>query len=315
MKKLLITGANGLLGSNLSLTAQKDFLVWLTDLEASKWWNSRNVIDLNITDKKKVVQIIESIKPKLIIHCAALTNVDYCEEYPNEAFKINFEGTRNIVIASNKAKAKLIYISTDSVFNGENGNYSENDNPSPINEYAKSKLLGEKVIQEETDNYIIIRTNLFGWNKLPKESLAEWIIFSLKSGKKIKGFTDVIFSPLLVNNLSEIILELVKRKLTGIYHLGAHDQLTKNEFAIHLAKQFGLNQKKIEPASSRTINFKAARPLNTSLNVAKIESILNKPMPTIRSGIKNFHNLWISDYIKKLKSKEFLPISENGENE
>ncbi|MEN7982571.1 MAG: SDR family oxidoreductase, partial [Nanoarchaeota archaeon] len=172
MGKVLITGGSGLLGSNLAEIFCKDFEVFIIFNKNPVKIDYCNEMKIDLIDFENVEKIIKKINPLIIIHCAALTNVDYCEKNPKEAKEINCDSTKNLARIGKEIGAKFIYISTDSIFDGETGGYSENDIPNPINVYAKTKLEGEEEVRKINGNYIIIRTNIYGKNKIQKFSLA-----------------------------------------------------------------------------------------------------------------------------------------------
>src|SRR3989344_9384563 len=209
--KILITGANGLLGSNLCLiySKNKNNTVYATSKELIDIPYCKNY-KLDITVNEDFI-LLEKLKPDIIIHCAALTNVDYCEEHPEEAEKIISLATKNLAEQANRLGSYFIHISTDAVFEGEKGDYTELDQTNPINIYGKTKLNAEQYIQkiyEKTNNnYAIVRTNIYGWNRKNKESLAEWMLHKLERQEKLSGIKDVFFAPILVNSLAEALLE------------------------------------------------------------------------------------------------------------
>jgi len=234
---------------------------------------------------------MKRFRPSWIIHCAAMTNVDWCETNPRDAYSMNGQVTRELVRGAKRAGASLLYISTDSVFDGRKGNYTEEDEPSPLNVYGRSKLIGEKAVQEEGESSLIVRTNIYGWNIQNKQSLAEWILATLESGQSVPGFVDVFFTPILVNDLSEILLEMVDRQLTGLYHVAGSQVCSKYEFAVELADLFGLDKSLIKAASLADSFLKANRPPNTSLRTTRISQTLGRPMPDLMSGIRRLKSL------------------------
>jgi len=269
---LIITGTSGMLGSNLVYHLSEKYDIFGIDIGPSNPFLNKQ-FNIDLTDFEKVKDLIKSVKPKFIIHCAAMTNVDLCEENYLLAREINALATKNITEALSR-DARIIYISTDSVFDGKKGNYSEQDLPCPLNNYAKSKLEGEWFVEQLSLNYVIIRTNLFGWNLVKGQSLAEWVINSLSGNSEIKMFTDVIFSPLTVNSLSDYIDILLVNDFVGRINLGTLDSLSKYEFGIKLAKAFGLDARLIEPISIDDFSFKARRPKKTNLNTELAQEIL-----------------------------------------
>lgn len=246
-----------------------------------------NELILDLTCHDKLGLAIKSINPDYVIHCAAITNVENCENDYSLAYTTNALATKNLVSLL-AGEVKTVYISTDSVFNGESGNYVEDDLPSPLNNYAKTKLAGELFIEGLTKNHIIIRTNIFGWNRVRGESFAEWVVHSLDQNKQINMFNDVFFSPLYTNTLAGYIDRLLDINFTGRIHLASLNTMSKYDFGVRLAKIFGLNQSLITPSSIEKSSLKARRPKNTSLRLIKAERLFMN-LTTIENEIKKFY--------------------------
>ena len=247
-----------------------------------------NSLAIDLRDREQVRSLMKRFRPSWIIHCAALTNVDWCEMNPTESYEMNGQVTRELARWAKQVGAGLLYISTDSVFDGQKGNYSEEDEPVPLNVYASSKLAGERAVQEEGVLSLIVRTNIYGWNIQNKQSLAEWILATLESGQPIPGFSDAFFTPILVNHLSEILLEMIDRQLTGLYHVAGSQACSKYEFALELADLFNSNKNLIKTTSLEDSSLKAPRPRNTSLRTTKVSETIGRPMPDLRAGIQRF---------------------------
>jgi dTDP-4-dehydrorhamnose reductase len=276
-----------MLGSNIVCEMQGKYEIFGVDKNLANP-ELQNQFNIDLTDADKIRVIIELVKPDFVIHCAALTNVDLCEEHYSLARDTNGFATKNLVSIIN-SRTKFIYISTDSVFDGTRGGYSETDLPSPVNNYAKSKLEGEWFVEQESSNYVIIRTNIFGWNRVKGQSFAEWIYNSLSQGKHISMFTDVIFSPISANTLSSFIDTLLNMDFTGRLNIGSDSSISKFNFGIHLARLFGLDSSLIAPVIVDTFNFKAKRPKNTSLDTSKAKSIFGS-LPSIENELIEFYN-------------------------
>ncbi len=300
--KILITGANGMLGSNLCTQYSKDKknIVIATDIKKPDFTKCLN-LKMDITNKEDL-NIIEKERPNLIIHCAALVNVDYCEEYEKEAEKINSIGTKNIAEAAKKSGCYLVHISTDAIFDGNRGNYKEEENPNPINIYGKTKLDAEKNVEKFCSDYAIVRTNIYGWNREEKFSLAEWMLDKLEKEEELPAFNDVMFSPILVNNLGEAILEIYKIKYNGILHVAGSEACSKLEFAKAIAKVFGLKKELIKQTSVEDINLKAKRSKNMSLNVEKAKKMLKTRILNVEEGLKQFKKLKEEGFVEELKN-------------
>ena len=300
---ILVTGASGLLGATFVMTAQQrqKHLVG-TFHEHPVHLPGVKTVRVNLTDPEIAGWLLQYFKPEWVVHCAGLTNVDWCEDNPEQTWQVNAEASRHLARACNRLGASLVYLSTDSVFTGIRGHYSEEESPGPVNVYGRSKLAGEQAVQSELEHSLIIRTNIYGWNQSAKLSLAEWILSHLESGQSVPGFFDVVFTPILVNDLSEILLDMMDRKLSGLYHVASSESSSKYEFALQLADVFGMEKQLIEPVSVAAAALRAPRPRNTSLATAKIHQVLGRRMPHVRSGLERFNALRNSGYVQQLKA-------------
>jgi dTDP-4-dehydrorhamnose reductase len=302
-KTVLITGASGLLGLNLAklLTSQGVTVYgacWRKEirLEPLNWFTC------DLRDTGRLETQIERLKPEVIFHCAAATNVDWCEKNPGEAFAINAEPCWSLAAVANRIDATLVLISTDSVFDGITGNYREGDQPGPLNVYARSKLAAEKLVSSEAKKWLIVRTNLYGWNGQDKNSLSEWIVQELRLGRPITGFEDVVFAPLLASDLGELLTRMAEQDLQGLYHAGARDTVSKYAFARRLAEISGLDAGLIRRGRLSDLKLAAPRPLNTTLNSGKLAADLGETMPSIEEGLQRFHAQGMNGWAQQLKT-------------
>lgn len=238
--------------------------------------------DLDISNMELIEKKINEVKPDYIINCAALTNLDQIESDPTNAYVVNAHGAKNLAIVSLKKKIKLIHISTDSVFDGKRGSYKEEDMPNPVNEYAKSKKMGEELVKEISDKHVIVRTNFYG-NNSDGKFLFNWVVKNLQQKNPITGFHDVIFSPLEIENLSEMIIELCRNDFFGTIHLSSDNPMSKYEFATTIARKLNYNTSLVRKGSIKEAKFIAQRPLNTSLSNLLAKKIL-KTQPLSLEG-------------------------------
>lgn len=287
MKRLLITGSSGLLGSNFNLYIGKKYDTYgIYKTIPNPEIKSQFKIDLSSNEQTQ--KIIDKIKPDLIVHCAALTNVDLCETDHDLAYRNNVLSTLNI-IESIPMDIRFIYISTDCLFNGEKGSYKEDDSPSPLNYYAQTKLEGELFVEQKLKNYVILRTTMVGLNRVKGESFAEWIIKNLEDHQSIGMFYDVKFSPLFIDTLSYYIDNLLNLKFVGKINIAACSTLSKYEFGVRLAKGLGKDFSLVKSISVDECNLKAKRPKNMSLDTSLATSIFGT-MPTAETEIKKLAN-------------------------
>jgi dTDP-4-dehydrorhamnose reductase len=260
-------------------------------------------VQADLTDAAAVAHLVKRARPAWIVHCAALTNLDWLEAHPQAAELGNVAASVHLAEAAAHVGARMLYISTDSVFDGRRGDYTEADEPAPLNVYARTKLAGEAAVASVLgERAVILRTNMFGWNLQAKTSLAEWVLGSLEAGKPINGFRDVWFSPLLVNDLAGICLALIARGLGGLYHAGSADGIDKHAFACEVAEVFGLDKRLITPVSLSGSALQAPRPLNTTLDSTKLARALGRPMPTVREGLQRFKALRDEGYPARLRA-------------
>jgi len=277
---ILITGGSGLLGSKIATIAlQRGFETHSCYYKHDAFYGIP--LELDITNKNAVQKAFEKIEPEVVIHAAALTNVDKCEEDVDLARKVNIDGTRNIVESSRCHNSFLVHVSTDYVFSGEQGMYEETDKPNPINHYGLTKLEAEKTVTASNIDWCIARPSVI-YGSTPaagKMNFILWILNKLRKKEPIKIITEQWVSPTLNTSLAEMILEIIEMKLTGIYHLAGATPISRYELATLVAETFQLDKALVFSANSKEMNWLAKRPINSSLNVEKASNTLsNKPL-------------------------------------
>jgi dTDP-4-dehydrorhamnose reductase len=277
--KLLITGASGLYGSKLAQMAlSKNFEVYSSDIQDLSVYG--NFVKLDISGKAQVDEAFKTIKPDVVVHAATLTDVDKCELNKALAWKVNVEGTKNIVEAAKTTGSFLIYISTDYVFGGETGRYKETDAPNPINYYGITKLKAEEIVKTQKEYFIARPSVMYGSTPAAgKVNFALWIIENLRKGEHVKIVTDQWNTPTLNTNLAEMTLEAIERKLTGIYHLCGATRVSRFTFAEQIADVFSLDKGLIDKVLSSQFTLPAKRPMDSSLDTSKAKQTMqHKPL-------------------------------------
>ena len=269
MKNKIILFGYGFLGKNIYLELEKKGLVVIkTKLEEMK-----DVIQLDISDHKKISDLIDKEKPDIVINCAGRNDIDFLEKNPEQAIAINSIGPEIIAKKCEEYNSRLVHISTDSIFDGQKGMYDENDVPNPKNIYAKTKLEGEKKVTKECSNSVIVRTNFYGIDN-SRKYLFNNMLEKLKQKQDIIGFDDVHFTPLSVENLSQQITDVTFSNYNGIIHLGSDKKISKYEFCKIMAKKLGFGENYVKQGSIDNLSFIAERPKNTSLNNEVSKSIV-----------------------------------------
>jgi len=283
MEKLLVTGASGLLGNWTVMLADKAYTVVPMDVIEPR---HPNAVKADITDPETVRQLFTKLKPDVVIHTASETNVDRCETERELAWKINVVGTRNLAVTSLETRAKLIYISTDYVFDGEKSLYTEDDAPNPIDYYGLTKLEGERQVMRRCKNWAVLRTSVLYGRHPMKQDFATWVINKLKQQQEITVVDDHFNTPTLAENLAQMILEVAARDLQGVFHASGCERINRYEFARKIAETFSLDSSLIKPVKMSELKaWIAKRPRDSSLNTAKIQrELITKPL-SINEGL------------------------------
>ena len=288
--RILVTGASGLLGLNLALEASQQHEVFGSVYENEILTRSFKVLRSDLTNPGALEKLVDTCDPEWVINCAALANLEACEANPALAKKLNSELPEKLANYVAKGGARLVHISTDAVFDGTRGNYTEEDKPNPLSVYARSKLDGEQAVQHANPDAVIARVNIYGWSLSGRRSLAEWFVNNLSAENSIMGFTDVYFCPLHVKHLAKILLLMLERELKGLYHVVSSECCSKFDFGRRLAGLFSLDESLIEPYSVSESDLTAARSRNLTLKVAKLNNALGVNTPGIDTGLEEFFN-------------------------
>lgn len=286
--KIFVTGGTGLLGSTLVRMAPKEF-----ELTASYNKNTMIVergrasfIQIDITNKAAVFDFFDEAKPEVLIHTAAMANVDYCETHKEEAWRVNVEGTANLLGACDKHGTKMIFISTNGVFDGEKAPYSEKDGPNPINHYGKTKLEAENLVRKSGKNHTVARLmTMYGWNNpAERQNPVTWLLSKLRSGETVDMADDIYNNHLLADNGADAIWSIVKLDKSGTYHIAGKDCVSVYELALKVAEVFELDKALIARAKRGFLKTVAPRPKNTCFNTEKMEKELVRPLG-IKEGL------------------------------
>jgi dTDP-4-dehydrorhamnose reductase len=293
--KFLVTGSTGLVGSQVvkDLTEQ-NHTVYSCYHDSTP--DAGIPIMLDLLDSNNIKKVVSDTNPDIIIHLAAMTNVDQCETQPDVARKINSVATEILAKQAAKQKAFFVYVSTDYVFDGKIGMKKEKDKPNPLGVYGRSKLEGETHMQNLASSWAIARTSTpFGIHK-SKKSFPVWVKESLESKKEIPVLVDQYTSPTYVPNLSKMLIEIATRQIVGIIHLAGATRISRYELAKMLADKLDLDESLLKPITIGEMKWIAQRPRDSSLDVFLASNILNKKPQTIEKSIETL--LSDFDFIK-----------------
>jgi dTDP-4-dehydrorhamnose reductase len=280
MKRILITGANGLLGQKLIYRMK-----WMNNVVCIATAKGPNRLidrdgyqyyDADITDHARVKEIVQVSKPDFIIHTAAMTNVDACETDRINCKKINVDAVQNIANICDELKIHLIHVSTDFIFDGTSGPYDELAEPNPISYYGWSKMEAEKIVRQMNSPWAILRTVLvFGIiDNMSRSNIVLWVKDSLEQKKSINVVNDQWRTPTLAEDLAEGCLLAVLKNARGIYNISGKDFMNIYEIACKVAEHYQLDKSFIHATDSSTLNQPAKRPPKTGFIIEKAKKDL-----------------------------------------
>ncbi len=279
--KTIVIGASGLVGQNLL----REFSALGETLGTCHSQIQSELTPLDLADPAQIEKIIGEFRPDVVLLPAAMTNVDLCEEKPELSRQINVDGTAAVARAARKLDARLVYISTDYVFDGTAGPYGEDATPNPINHYSRHKLEAENVVRETVPHHLILRTSsVYGWERLGKNFVLQ-LLRRFRAGEKPRVFSDQYGSPTYAPNLAEVIRELVERRATGLFHAGGMSWVNRVELAMEVARGFGIINAALDIVTSAQVVQKARRPLRGGLRMEKMHGVIRGRMLTLPEGL------------------------------
>lgn len=296
-QRVLITGANGLLGQALVATLGRhpgyDVLATGRDRRPRFRGVTGGYTPLDITDHDAVRRLFLDFTPDVVVNCAAMTQVDLCEEQREACWQVNVDAVDHMARLCRTTGARFIQVSTDFIFDGENGPYRESARPNPVNYYGKSKLAAENAARQAgLDRWCIVRPILVygAGRELGRSNIVLWVIDQLSQGKTINVVTDQVRTPTYAPDLADGIERAIRYRKSGIYHLSGRDLVTINEFAHLVAEAFDLDASLIEPADATTFSQPAARPPRTGFIILKAETELGYRPRSIPAALQHLRD-------------------------
>lgn len=282
-QKVLVTGGNGLLGTKtielLLATGRQPISVSLEPDCLNRFLGEFPYRPLDITDPASLASLLSEMKPDAVVHTAAFTAVDACETQRELSWRVNVDGSANVASAAQAVGARLVHVSTEYVFDGESGPYTEDDLPNPISHYGRTKLESEKAVKERCQDLVIGRTTvLFGDAPNVRPSFVRWLVENLSSGKEVRIVDDQVSSPTLAENLAEMLLALLDSGKGGTYNTVGDTILDRYSFSTTIARLYGLNAGLIKRVKTSDLNQPAPRPLKAGLIMDKFK----RDFPSVR---------------------------------
>ena len=291
--KFLVTGSAGLVGQQVVKDLSKSNQVFSCYNESKPEYGDSVKMDLK--NYEMISSVLTEIKPDVVIHLGAMTGVDLCEKEKTSASEINTKATEIIAKECSKLNSFLVYVSTDYVFDGNFGMYKEDDVANPLGFYGKSKLEGEKAVQNFSTNWCIARTSTpFGLHPT-KKSFPMWVIENLQKQKQIDVLIDQFTSPTYIPNLSRMLIEISERRITGIIHAAGASKISRYQMAIMVSDKLNLDGTLLKQILMNKMKWVAQRPKDSSLDVSRASSILNEKPQKIDQSLNLF--------IDEIKSK------------
>jgi dTDP-4-dehydrorhamnose reductase len=288
MGRILVTGVSGFLGRHIALRLRGRHRVVGTYREHALTLDGCITRPLDIADRDEMAAFCREFQPDVIVHTIALSDVDRCEREPDAADRVNVQGTAHVAQAAAEVNARLIYISTDQVYDGANGDYNETDTPRPLMVYGRTKLEGERRATAICGDVVILRLALiYGWGSPTRTTFIDWMVARLRAGRELPLFIDQYRTPLYVVQGAEVIGRLIEAPETrGVFNLGGGERLDRYAFGIKVCEVFDLPKKYLKPVEMETTGSIAARPRDCSLNSAKISSLLHCRPLTVEEGLQ-----------------------------
>ena len=291
MKKILVTGSNGLLGQKLteSILTNPRFNLVATNRGASKYPHDDRFVyeEMDILQQDQVRSVLIKHKPDALIHTAAMTNVDICHQQNDACWELNVNATQNLISLCEELNIHFIYVSTDFVFDGLKGPYKEEDEPSPVSFYGESKLAGERLTEKMMGRWTILRTILvYGILKdLSRSNIVLWAKGALEKGEPINVVNDQWRMPTLAEDLAEACLLAVEHGAQGIYHISGKDDMSIVGLVERVADFWALDKCLINEISSKSLNQAAKRPVRTGFILDKAMTKLNYQPHSFEEGL------------------------------
>ncbi|OQY73821.1 MAG: dTDP-4-dehydrorhamnose reductase [Ignavibacteriales bacterium UTCHB2] len=285
--RILITGSNGMLGQRAVqfYSGKENIELLATSVEEKSLIESVDYISCDIKDRNSIKKVILDYCPDYIIHTAAFTNVDQSEKFREDAWKINVKGVEYIAEAARSLDSHIIHISTDYIFDGKDGPYSENAIPNPLGYYGRTKLASENALRISNTDFTILRTNvLYGIAVNSRPDFVRWVVNSLNENINIRIVNDQINNPTFIDDLVQAINKIIEFRKTGIYNIGGKEFLTRYDFTMQIADYFNLNKKLVTAITTEELKQPARRPLKSGLIILKAETELGyKPHSIVES--------------------------------
>ncbi|HXH14386.1 MAG TPA: SDR family oxidoreductase [Alphaproteobacteria bacterium] len=288
MMRILITGGSGFLGRQVALLLKDQHQVVGTYREHEVSLDGCLMRRLDVTDRMGVLSLCRECRPDAIVHTAVRGDIERCERFPEDAYGVNVQGTVHVAQAAAEVGARLIYLSTDQVYDGAKGHYDESDPPHPLMVYGRTKLAAEQQAAAICHETVIVRLALmYGWGNPSRPTFIDWMLARLRTGQEVPLFVDQYRTPLYVVQAAEVIKRLLETPgVGGVFNLGGGERLDRYTFGVKICEVFDLPQRHLKPVTMATARSTTPRPPDCSLNSAKISTVLGVKLLTADEGLR-----------------------------
>jgi dTDP-4-dehydrorhamnose reductase len=289
MSRILVTGASGFLGWYIVQELQDRHDICAIHHQHPIPLERCTGMPLDITDEARVHAALRAWRPEVVVHAAAVSDLDQCERMPEEAYRVNVEGTAHVARAAREVGARLIYLSTDMVYDGGQGSYVEEDAAHPLMWYGQTKLEAEARARMLCEDVVILRLALlYGRGHGARLSFSDWLAARLQTGQEVPLFIDQYRSPLFVAQAAEVIGRLVQeRGVRGLFNLGGGERIDRYAFGRTFCQVCGLSTDLLRPVRMEAVGQAAQRPRDCSMNSAKLSARLSLRLLTVREGLEH----------------------------
>ena len=290
METWLVTGARGFLGTNAGVLLRERARLIGQARTAAESGLYEAIHGLDLRDSAQIGDLVREVNPDVVLHAAAISGHETSANDPEQAYAVNVVATQEIARAASDIGARMVHISTDAVFAGTVGNYSENDEPEPFSYYGETKLAGEDAVRQAVEDHLVVRTNFFGWSETGRKSVLEFFVNSLRDGQNVRGYPDFIVTSIYVRALLESIWQLGEQGAVGTLHVASRDALSKYDYGILVAEQFGLDADLIARRGPDADAHAASRSRDLSLDTSRAAAILGRPLQSQGEGIRQAYD-------------------------
>jgi len=300
--RILITGGSGLLALNWALAVRDrcEVILGLHKRQVSLSGVSVKTIDLESVDY--FVRVLEEVKPQVVIHTAGLTSVEKCESQPELAHQVNVTLAANVARACTLHGIKLVHISTDHLFSGNEPFVTEDQPVSPRNVYGQTKAEAEHRVLDSNSQALVIRTNFYGWGTNYRQSFSDIVINALRTGSDLTLFQDVFYTPILVETLAQAVHELIDLKATGIFNVVGDERISKYHFGFKLSEEFGLEFGHVRSGLFSDQKSLVHRPCDMSLSNQKVCNLLGRRLGGTKEHLTRLHQQENNGFAQKMKT-------------